>query len=1732
MKQIKCSSNSNTIKECDDCDDKSHSLELVQVCSHGCKMCGGGNFSQPMNRGRRTGCSNYKCIEFTQKTNFACGYKCGWKGPQFWNFSKNGLQWGQHVGGDGSRICKNYIPKFPNYINFLNNKYTQNDYGFLNKFTSKFRYLKTTTDPILKFILFLQLEKLASDEYSNLSEDFKLLLKNVKLIGEDRKSQFVYIKDIGEVYHYTSLLYDVDKNIAINLSVLYIIRIVSLNLIFNSNLLTIDTPKEMSQLEFVKSKYDSFFKSYLNGNLIFDGLSTTLLYKNFDLTKAEYDYSIKINSFTDNLSSLNNYHSTLNDTHILFTNEDIILGSIWDTIGGWGGEIIHEITTDAAAAGKIIHDGATDFINGAGEFIDFFEEIFIDIGKGISSAWNATVKFISNTTDIIGGELVSIINININFIEVATIIGVQLIGKAFNIKTESAQNLIIEVFDEVIKPFVDTLTMFLVEFVIDTIITILITAALIASAGTLAPEWTPAIFATIDLTIAAIVDTSEALFKPFVKLIQIIGRRFNVQIEDSLVLGRRTTAAVEKLKSLKIFKTQVVELNAEIQELGIEIKELEKARDLATELLETVNTELSGLSPIIENIPDLQAKLVEDIENQEGLIKNLETALDPISESVPREDLASELSKKSQSTKQFKNEVLDLIQNGVFDQELLDLLDEIKEVTVNLDGLFAEFDEFDEFDRELRVAQTLLKSKVESLGQFKFKTTGQLDQIFSKYNEVNSTNFEISGRDRDFVNNFMNKKSKQFSSEKSSYRIKYNGDSVKTTKSAFRKQIVNRNTQVDSEIKKQESLLAELKGNSVFEENVTRIQELKNKQQLSDLEKEELEELEGILSNFDNSKLLDQQINSLTDNLRIEQESIDGIVRGINSLDEATFELTEQTIDTGVKEQYLALKEKSLTQSLSLSEKKQLDIIDGNMDILIQTDEKERFIELTEKVKTTQLTTPEQDELDLIEVKLDTLLSKRVKTNQFIEAIKREQTEFSSLEKDIKNFNERIKSLAIDNPELDVDEVANRSISSYFEQRTAFREFSAKGEIDSLYAEQFPTLSSEYTASVEKTNKKFDELFDSINDSINDNILTDGPLSTLSPEELKKSKLNTLFRAIEDDINLAVKESGEEVYTKPNGKDNETWDAIFKKSFETESNPVSSLIDSLPTYKKARFCKLYVNSFSVDKELIADLNDLYQEQLLLFPDSTISDINDIIESKKKIDGTFRSWVEFSDTGKIRINKAGVKSYAERLRELSLEKKILEDNNPYKTLQSIEAEIAELKSEKLSLNSESLDAIDESMIISELNEIKKLQEQIVQLAIKIKEEEKELQDLKNFQEEFVKLNDEKKKFMKQWGEFSDKITEKNNELQESKSKLQKSKSELKKSIEKNLNNLSDLDNVYDATQRAIENINKSQEIDSGIDGVDIRKAYPDVNFPSRDDYNDIGWHELIKKMSNHYDDEEEDYVSKGNLQNEILSTEETTFEISLKTLDDLLRIENFNGVVIENTAQFQDLQSKFNFTSDETSHENLMTHIGNGIIYYTKNVYTIQDTLISSFKEVEKFNTFVVHNKFNIVDNSTVYNQKLFDDFQIYNKKIRYGDIVNLTKYNYPNFNGFIAFTQLDNTLVVLKLIEFVEKDNNGKLINKWVLKKKYINQDDYATIEKRSYVVMNYKPGKSQNIDDSIVISSTIQIGGIIKLLDWINDLTYKISIKYAEVMREKKYSHDKLIGCVLWRCIGFNLLN
>ena len=85
------------------CSGSADSVDENAACAMGCKMCGGGgNFSQPMNSGRRAGCEDSNCIEFTDKTKFACGYKCGWKGPQFWSFADGGLQWGQHVGGDGS----------------------------------------------------------------------------------------------------------------------------------------------------------------------------------------------------------------------------------------------------------------------------------------------------------------------------------------------------------------------------------------------------------------------------------------------------------------------------------------------------------------------------------------------------------------------------------------------------------------------------------------------------------------------------------------------------------------------------------------------------------------------------------------------------------------------------------------------------------------------------------------------------------------------------------------------------------------------------------------------------------------------------------------------------------------------------------------------------------------------------------------------------------------------------------------------------------------------------------------------------------------------------------------------------------------------------------------------------------------------------------------------------------------------------------------------------------------------------------------------------------------------------------------------------------------------------------------------------------------------------------------------------------------------------------------------
>ena len=78
------------------------------ACAAGCKKCGGGgNFSQPRTNQRRACgvCSENidECVVLTEKTKFACGYKPGWKGPRFWDFATGGLQWGAHVGGDGSR---------------------------------------------------------------------------------------------------------------------------------------------------------------------------------------------------------------------------------------------------------------------------------------------------------------------------------------------------------------------------------------------------------------------------------------------------------------------------------------------------------------------------------------------------------------------------------------------------------------------------------------------------------------------------------------------------------------------------------------------------------------------------------------------------------------------------------------------------------------------------------------------------------------------------------------------------------------------------------------------------------------------------------------------------------------------------------------------------------------------------------------------------------------------------------------------------------------------------------------------------------------------------------------------------------------------------------------------------------------------------------------------------------------------------------------------------------------------------------------------------------------------------------------------------------------------------------------------------------------------------------------------------------------------------------------------
>jgi hypothetical protein len=107
MRKINCLSSSDgaagsshPFRACNgnNCNGSPQSVERSQACAAGCKMCGGGgNFMYPRVY------DFCDCETFTDKTKFACGYKCGWKGPCFWDFAACGLQWGNHVGGDGSR---------------------------------------------------------------------------------------------------------------------------------------------------------------------------------------------------------------------------------------------------------------------------------------------------------------------------------------------------------------------------------------------------------------------------------------------------------------------------------------------------------------------------------------------------------------------------------------------------------------------------------------------------------------------------------------------------------------------------------------------------------------------------------------------------------------------------------------------------------------------------------------------------------------------------------------------------------------------------------------------------------------------------------------------------------------------------------------------------------------------------------------------------------------------------------------------------------------------------------------------------------------------------------------------------------------------------------------------------------------------------------------------------------------------------------------------------------------------------------------------------------------------------------------------------------------------------------------------------------------------------------------------------------------------------------------------
>jgi hypothetical protein len=344
----------------------------------------------------------------------------------------------------------------------------------------------------------------------------------------------------------------------------------------------------------------------------------------------------------------------------------------------------------------------------------------------------------------------------------------------------------------------------------------------------------------------------------------------------------------------------------------------------------------------------------------------------------------------------------------------------------------------------------------------------------------------------------------------------------------------------------------------------------------------------------------------------------------------------------------------------------------------------------------------------------------------------------------------------------------------------------------------------------------------------------------------------------------------------------------------------------------------------------------------------------------------------------------------------------------------------------------------------------------------------------------------------------------------------------------------------AANSAIESLKNNEGIDKingDISSTDITEAFPNFDFPSTEDYN-VDALGIFDSIANLFDNSEEDFASTEDENNKLLTVNTTTLKDennkllteNTTTLNDnivildlfLNRIDKYTDIVNLSVEQLKNLESKLKFTENVEDSDNTVAHLKNGIIYWTKNIYIIHDTFLSTFAKVDDFN-----NRINYINISKVFNQILFNDFKIYNTNIKYNDIFTLTQYGEenPNFNGFVSFTQIDHPLTILKLIQFIEINDNGETINTWVLNEEY--SEKYENIKNRSYVVMNYKSGLTE---DSILISSTTLIGDILKLLEWINDLTNKISKKYPDVM--DKYSYDKLVGCVLWRVIGFYIID